>query len=171
MLADFGGRKIRYVGDCLVGVLAEGNARETDMTETVTNAVRCAAAMRDAFAVIQEVLPEASKLGLGIGMELGPVSITRLGVKGSRDRVIVGRAVLAAQEFQEKCSGKETALGKLAAVHAISGITQLFAQGPSAGLTYNKVMACLDNENEEVSRQYDAPRPSPAIVVPRAHCR
>ena len=170
VLADFGGRKIRYVGDCLVGVLAEGNARGTDMTETVTKAVRCAAAMRDAFAVIQEALPEASTLGLGIGMELGPISITRLGIKGSMDRVMVGRAVLAAQEFQEKCSGKETALGKLAAGNAITGIAQLFARGLGVGLTYNRVMACLDNENEEVAKKYDAPRPALATVTLRAHC-
>jgi hypothetical protein len=113
---------------------------------------------------------ESSTLGLGIGMELGPISITRLGIKGSMDRVMVGRAVLAAQAFQEKCSGKETALGKVAAGNAITGIAQLFARGLGVGLTYNRVMACLDNENEEVAKKYDAPRPALATVTLRAHC-
>jgi class 3 adenylate cyclase len=171
VLTDFGGRKIRYVGDCLVGVLTEGDARTTDTEKTVTNAVRCAAAMRDAFGIIQEALPEASSLGIGIGMELGPVVITRLGLKGSRDRVVAGRAVLAAQGMQELCSGKETALGPLATSHAVSAVKRLFEDGRATDLNYNAVMASIENEAEQTSKASDASKASPTIVIPRAHCR
>jgi class 3 adenylate cyclase len=171
VLADFGGVKIRYVGDCLVGILAAGTAAETDLSETVTNAVRCAAAMRDAFAIVRERLPEASQLGLGIGIELGPVAITRLGIKGRMDRVVVGRAVLAAQRAQENCSGDETALGPLAEANVPPLLRPLFTKGRGLSLTYNQVMSCLDSATETVTKKYNPPAPAPAIIIPRAHCK
>ncbi|TAK27008.1 MAG: transcriptional regulator [Myxococcaceae bacterium] len=91
LLQDFGGKKVRYIGDCLQGVLAEG-AATTDRVKTVSEALWCVAAMRDAFDIIHAEMPDTKPLGLGIGLETGPVSITRLGVKGSRSRCIVGQA-------------------------------------------------------------------------------
>lgn len=171
VLVDFGGRKIRYVGDCVVGVLAEGSSAATDLSETVTNAIRCAAAMRDAFGVVLERLPEASTLGLAIGLELGPVAITRLGIKGSMDRVIVGRAVGEAQRAQESCSGTQTALGHVARSNLTEDFEGLFSTGREQNLTFNKVMSCLDNANEQVARKYNVPSPAPAVIIPRAHCK
>jgi hypothetical protein len=45
VLDDFGGRKVRYVGDSIYGAIAEGTAYETDMEDTCSSAVVCAAAM------------------------------------------------------------------------------------------------------------------------------
>jgi class 3 adenylate cyclase len=170
VLVDFGGKKLRYIGDCVVGVLADGGT-ETDVSETVTNAVRCDAAMRDAFGIVQERLPEAAVLGLGIGVEIGPVAITRLGIKGSMDRVIVGRAVGEAQRAQDGCSGTQTALGPIGRSKLSEDLKDLFSTEHEQNLTYNKVMSYLDNANVQVAQKYNVPRPAPAVIIPRAHCK
>jgi class 3 adenylate cyclase len=171
VLVDFGGRKIRYVGDCLVGVMADGTASETNLTDTVTSVIRCAGALRDAFGVVQNKLPEAAALGLSIGAELGPVAIARLGIKGQMDRVLVGRAVLASQRAQEDCAGNETALGPVARSSVPAALKSFFPKGREQNLTYNKVMSCLDSAAPDVAKTYGVPAPAPAIIIPRAHCR
>ncbi|WP_261545872.1 adenylate/guanylate cyclase domain-containing protein [Burkholderia multivorans] len=47
--SDFAGRKIRFIGDCVHGVLIEGTPQITDDTETSKNAMLCATAMRSSF--------------------------------------------------------------------------------------------------------------------------
>ncbi|HEF5784381.1 hypothetical protein WK80_01360 [Burkholderia multivorans] len=47
--SDFAGRKIRFIGDCVHGVLIEGTPQITDDTETSKNAMLCATAMRGSF--------------------------------------------------------------------------------------------------------------------------
>lgn len=169
VLNDFGGRKIRYVGDCVGGVMAEGE-RQTDAATTVTGAVLCAAAMRDAFAVIQQELPEARTLGIAIGVDFGPVSITRLGRKGSRDRCMVGRAVLASRAAQESCNGLETALGAAARSVATPAVRALFPDAkPRRDVTFNVVAAVLEAREDPAMARYVSAPGAPAVVIPRAH--
>ncbi|MFX5142111.1 transcriptional regulator, partial [Acinetobacter baumannii] len=51
--SDFRGLKVRFIGDCVHGVLAEG-AKATDREATVSTAVLCAAAMRSSFDLAKE---------------------------------------------------------------------------------------------------------------------
>lgn len=172
VLRDLGGRKIRYVGDAIHGVVAEGDARATDAPATITAAVLTAAAMRDAFGMIQEMLPEGRELGLAIGIESGPVSITRLGVRGSRDRCAAGLAVHASEEMQHQCKGTETGLGEGAIAGASPGIRALFASGTiQSSLTYNKVAAALDSLPDQTRQRFAMVEPAPSVTMPRAHAK
>ncbi len=110
VLNDEGGRKVRYIGDCLQGAMLEGE-RETDPEKTVAVAMDIAARMRSSFAIIHELLPASKELGLAIGIEYGPLTITRVGVKTNRDRVIAGRALMKAEEVQRECGGRDTGFG------------------------------------------------------------
>jgi class 3 adenylate cyclase len=170
VLNDFGGKKIRYIGDCMFGVLAEGTAKTTNLEETVSKAVQCAGAMRDAFGVIQEVVTEAKQMGLAIGVELGPTSLTRLGLKPGRDRCGAGCSVLEAETQQRACSGVETALGPSALKSAAESIKSLFKTGNKRkNVTYNLVTAFMEDAKDPVAKSTPLPPAAPQIIHGRAY--
>lgn len=104
---DFAGRKVRFIGDCVHGLLVEGTAQTTDKEETISNMTLGAAAMRSSFQLSLQKLKDsgtdASSLGLQIGFEYGPMNATRLGMKGELVRCSVSRGVLAAENEQSRC--------------------------------------------------------------------
>ena len=83
---DFAGRKVRFIGDCVTGLLVEGTAQTTDAIGTISNMTLCAGGMRSSFNLALPKLEasgvDASGLGLAIGFEYGPMNVTRLGIKG-----------------------------------------------------------------------------------------
>ncbi len=112
---DFAGRKVRFIGDCIHGLTVEGTSQTTDPGETISNMTLCAAAMRSSFGLtlrkLQENGTDASSLGLQIGFEYGPMTVTRLGMKGELVRCSISRGVLAAEDEQCRCAGNESAIG------------------------------------------------------------
>lgn len=127
---DFGGRKVRFIGDCIHGLVAEGTRTTTDDSATVLSSARAAAGLRSSFELSQEMLPNISDLGLAIGVELGTTPITRLGIRGERSvRCAVSRAVSSSEDLQRKCDGKSTALGPEAMMHAQPSLKRVF--GPN----------------------------------------
>ena len=46
---DFAGRKVRFIGDCVTGLLVEGTAQTTDAIGTISNMTLCAGGMRSSF--------------------------------------------------------------------------------------------------------------------------
>ena len=61
---DFAGKKVRFIGDCVHGLMVEGTAYETDSEETVRNLTLCAAAMRSSFNLALEKLRSARFQGV-----------------------------------------------------------------------------------------------------------
>lgn len=155
---DFGGRKVRFIGDCIQGLLAEGTRTETDSSETVREAVRVAAGMRSSFELCQENLPNVNSLGIAIGIEFGTTPITRIGIRGDRSvRCSVSRAVTASEELQSNCGGLETALGPRALQNAPAAIRRLFdAQGIATGLDFDAVDTHLSSPAVVTSGQASA---------------
>jgi class 3 adenylate cyclase len=136
---DFDGRKVRFIGDCIHGLVAEGTRHETDCPSSVEAAVGAAAGMRSSFELCQEVLPNIRALGLAVGIEFGTTPITRLGIRGDRSvRAAVSKAVTASEELQSRCTeGDETRMGPRALQHASAGIQRLFLDdGTAYGLDY-----------------------------------
>jgi len=127
---DFAGQKVRFIGDCLHGILVEGTAAITDDADTAKNALLCAAALRSSFKVAIGALKtagvDAGDLGLAVGLEHGITSVTRLGVKGKRIRCCISRSVLASEDEQLRCSGRQTAIGPTLNKHAPAGLKALF---------------------------------------------
>lgn len=172
VLNEMGGLKVRYIGDCVQGVIAEGTAHTTDAEGSVLTAVMCAGAMRSAFHVIREELTAAAGLGLQIGLELGDTSLSRVGVQGSRDRCTVGEATLDAERAQGGCNGDETAIGT--AAHAAGPQVVRDAFGPtrkSREIDYDRLAARLDRAKSEAAPRYGAGPSIPNPVRPRAFCR
>ncbi|WP_158332112.1 adenylate/guanylate cyclase domain-containing protein [Brevundimonas abyssalis] len=112
---DFGGRKVRYIGDCIHGLLAEGDRHETNATATMKKAVSTAAGLRSSFDLCREMLPGTEGLGLAIGIDYGTTPICRLGLRGAASvRAAASRATCLSETEQRRCDGTETALGERA---------------------------------------------------------
>lgn len=144
---DFGGRKVRFIGDCIHGLLAEGTRLETSASETVRMAVEAAAGMRSSFELCQANLENVGSLGIAIGIEYGATPISRIGLRGDRSvRCSVGKAVSASEDLQSKCDGDETALGPRALTHASAAIKRLFGEdGTATGLDVDTLTSHLSS--------------------------
>ena len=149
---DFGGRKIRFIGDCLHGVIAVGNARETDAMATVKEAVLTAAAIRSSFELCRARLPGTAALGIAIGIEYGPTPMCRLGLRGDASvRCSSSKATCVSEAAQAACGGLETAIGERAYSEAGATVKHLF--GPARrvpNLTYPAAQAHLSRVSAPV---------------------
>ncbi|WP_296020813.1 adenylate/guanylate cyclase domain-containing protein [uncultured Agrobacterium sp.] len=127
---DFGGRKVRFVGDCIHGMVAEGDARSTDAMATMRTAVNAAAGLRSSFELCRTMLPGADRLGLAIGIDYGETPVCRLGLRGQASvRAAASRATCVSEAEQRRCDGRETALGEAAFAASPAVVRQVFISG------------------------------------------
>lgn len=170
--ADFSGRRIRFIGDCIHGHILEGTSYNTDTDETVSTSVLCAGALRSSFDLALERLEannvDTDDLGLAIGFEFGPGAITRLGIQSDRIRCSTGRSVLDSENEQKRCNGVQTAIGPRAYDDGPASVRKLFGSSRRvSSLTYDVALEALAAENNVVAKvalatTYAAT--SPAIV-------
>ncbi|AMO93186.1 adenylate and Guanylate cyclase catalytic domain protein [Collimonas fungivorans] len=154
LTTEFEGRRVRFIGDCVHGLLCEGTAQTTDAQVTVSTATLCAAGMRSSFDLALEQLKtnqvDASDLGLAIGFEYGPITLTRLGMQGDRVRCSISRGILAAENEQMGCDGKQTAIGPVAYQEATDAVRKLFGKSRKrALLDYNEAVESLSSEDDK----------------------
>ena len=155
--SDFGGRKVRFVGDCVHGLLSEGTAQTTDAAETTSTATLAAGALRSGFELALESLNEKSystgDLGLAIGFEYGPIAVTRLGMKGAMIRCAVGRSVLSSESEQARCGGTDTAIGATAYANATSAVREVFGKERTRSrLTYETAVDELADADDKPAK-------------------
>ncbi|RWE14151.1 MAG: guanylate cyclase [Mesorhizobium sp.] len=150
---DFDGRKVRYIGDCLHALIAEGDTRNTDERATVRTAVLAAAGIRSSFELCRTILPNIGELGIAIGVELGPTPIARLGLVGEASvRWASSRATCKSEEIQGACRGNETNIGPAAHAAADPHIRRVFVGGqPASGLNYPATVALLAGASASVA--------------------
>lgn len=132
LTTEFSGRRIRFIGDCLHGIFCEGTSMTTDKQESVSEATRLVGALRSSFDLSLERLQAnncaTGDLGLSIGFDLGPVTVTRLGKQGDRIRCAIGRKVIEAENRQVSCKGNETAIGQAAYDASSAAVQTLFGK-------------------------------------------
>lgn len=173
---DFAGRKVRFIGDCVHGLVVEGTAQTTDETETISNLTLCAGAMRSSFklalAKLRDKGTDATSLGLAIGFEFGPMTATRLGMKGDLVRCSVSRGVLTAEGEQCRCKGNETAIGAVAYDTANDAVRAVFGSSRKcANLDYDAAVEELSARSDKTalaakSAAASLLRPSTAAATP-----
>jgi class 3 adenylate cyclase len=170
--SGFGGRRIRFIGDCIHGLLLEGTAYETDTEETLSCTTLCAGALRSSFDVAKGYLEdrsvEVSDLGLAIGFDFGPTSISRLGMRSAKVRCAIGRNVLEAEAEQQRCSGTQTAIGSAAYKAASVAIQDLFgATRRVSNLDYGSAVDALASGGDKTAKAAEAAsyqEAKPAVV-------
>lgn len=161
LMTEFEGRRIRFIGDCVHGLICEGTVKTTDEEETVSSATLCSGGLRSSFELSLEKLSEegidTDGLGLAIGFELGPMTVTRLGMQGDRIRCSISRGVLDSENEQTRCNGVETAIGQHAYDAASEAVQSLF--GPTrkaADLDYNEVVEALSEKGDDTAKESKA---------------
>ena len=142
---DFGGKKIRFVGDCIQAVLAEGSSTETNANETAKAGAYCAGALRSSFLICQQKLAGTGALGLAIGLEFGVTPISKIGVRGDRAvRVGSSSSTIASELLQSSCRGDQTRFGNAAQRNLPGDVEALLDRdGFVSNLTYDDVDVCL----------------------------
>lgn len=176
---DFKGRKVRFIGDCIHGLLVEGTAQTTDTEETISHMVLCAGGMRSSFNLaitkLKDAGTDASSLGLQIGFEYGPMTVTRLGMKGDLIRCSVSRGVLAAEAEQGRCGGAETAIGVIANGAGSDGVRTIFGSTRKRkDLDYDTALQELTSKGDKAARAAKAEsagsllKPAAAAALPYA---
>jgi class 3 adenylate cyclase len=174
---DFQGRKVRFIGDCIHGLLVEGTAQTTDTVETISNMTLCAGAMRSSFDLaikrLKEKGTDASSLGFQIGFEYGPMTVTRLGIKGELVRCSVSRGVLDAESEQGRCKATQTAIGKVAYAKCSHGVHAIFGDmRVRGGLDYDTAvneMSAKDDKSARAAKAMSAStllKPASAAAAP-----
>ena len=171
---DFGGRKIRFIGDCLHGVMAEGTAFTTEEEETVSAAVLCAGGLRSSFNLTRQKLEVAGVavdgLGLQIGLEYGMITVTRLGMKGDRIRCSVSRSILASEAEQGRCAANDTAIGEAAYNAGTEAVRNLFGSSRIVSdLDYDVAVLELENDGDKTAKR--AKQAAAAVVYTPAAAR
>lgn len=169
--SDFEGRRVRFIGDCIQALSCDGTAHTTDEEKSVSESTRLAGALRSSFNLTIDRLKESGyetgALGLAIGFDLGPVSVTRLGRKGDRVRCAIGRKVIESENRQCACKGDETAIGQAAYDVASAAVQKLFStRRKVANLDYVEATEALADDGDESAKQArsDAYAGSPAII-------
>jgi class 3 adenylate cyclase len=108
---DFGTKRLRFVGDCAIGLHAEGTAAETNAAKTVEHAVLCASALHNSLEICGQEMPSVTSLGLQIGVAYGITPITRLGIRGDMSvRCAASRSIMDAEKHQGLAERGETAV-------------------------------------------------------------
>lgn len=154
---EFDGRRIRFIGDCVHGLLCEGTAHTTDIEESISTATLCSGGLRSSFDLSLEKLSEngidVDDLGLAIGFEYGSMTVTRLGLKGSRVRCSVSRGVLASESEQTRCDGDETAIGIDAYKESNNAVKTLFTDTRKIrNLDYNEAVEALSEKGDKSAK-------------------
>jgi class 3 adenylate cyclase len=126
---DSDGKRVRFIGDCIHGVLAEGRLKD-DAPAAIDGAVMCASGMKDSFSLCQSIVGGIDTLDLAIGIEYGPVPLTRLGLRGEDSvRCAAGRAVVISERIQQSIDGGGWQLGPVALEVARPATRKLFSSG------------------------------------------
>ncbi len=105
---DFSGLRIQYQGDRVQGLF---HLPKNDHAAYLRKAVETAAGLQSSMQyTLKQCLPEAGPLGLAIGIDLDVTLVSKIGVRGQRDRICIGTGVENAARAQEKSNGGEVSL-------------------------------------------------------------
>jgi class 3 adenylate cyclase len=138
---DFGGRKIRFIGDCIHALIAEGNKQNTDPKSTLVKAAACAGGLRSSFELCQNELHSTQELGLAIGIEYGETPVSRIGIRGDRSvRVASSLATTTSELVQKDCGHNETKFGSNARLLLPTSVQDLLnEEGIANEMSYDDV--------------------------------
>lgn len=169
---DFGGRKVRFVGDSIHGLLAVGDRTSIDETGTVREAVMAAAGIRSSFDLCRQLLPGVDQLGIAIGVELGVTPICRIGLRGeSSVRTASSRATYICEERQRDCDGLETAIGDTALRAAPATMREAFGRHRKIANLTSDVAEVLFGAMPSPYGHRAQPQAAAPAVPMRAHAR
>lgn len=150
---DYKGRRVRFIGDCVHGLVCEGSHISTDSNKSVDVATEAVAGIRSSFNMCLDKLNDSfdiedlNKLGLAIGYEIGDVSLTRVGKRDNTSRYAIGISTIESEEAQKVCKGNATKIGAEAIKHLSDKYKGLFLNQVAKDLTFDSINKA-ENANE-----------------------
>jgi class 3 adenylate cyclase len=107
-----GGVRVQYQGDNIVGIVHMPGKPTAKVAE---RALDIAAGMQASLQhTLSEIVPEAKKLTVTIGVALAETLATQLGPRGRRNAMVVGPGVTKADRISAALDGTEVGFSKLA---------------------------------------------------------
>ncbi|UTW51918.1 hypothetical protein KFF05_00495 [bacterium SCSIO 12827] len=171
---DFGGRKVRFIGDCIHAVIAEGSDTETNERNSVATATMCAGGLHKSFALCKSVLDDLDSLGLAVGLELGQTPISRIGIRGDRSvRIASSVATTRSEQMQRECEENRVKIGPSALRVAPAALEDILDEaGYTAEPDYDEITVCLSAAPATVANPTYARAHVPSSSEqPRAHLK
>lgn len=171
---DFGGRKVRFIGDCIHALIAEGDQTETDASKSVAVAAQCAAGIHASFELCKLMLKNIDELELAVGLEFGPTPVSRIGIRGDRSvRVASSIATTESERMQRECDEGGLKMGPNALRVAPKGLKDIFGDdGYAREVDYDDVSASVLATPSILSEPLYARAHVPAEPSqPRAHLK
>lgn len=176
---DYKGRRVRFIGDCLHGLICEGSHVATDLNKSVDVATEAVAGIRSSFNMCLEKLNESfnidglKSLGLAIGYEIGDVSLTRVGKRDNTSRYAIGISTIESEEAQKVCMGNATKIGDEASKHLSEKYNALFSNKVAKDLTFASIKkAEQDSEDKEKVQKHSLYETTPHVKTElKAHAK
>jgi hypothetical protein len=141
---DFQSRKVRYIGDCMHGILAVGSQYNVDLAGTTAEAIKCAGGLFSSFELVQQMLGGIDDLGLAVGVEVGITPVSRIGIRGDRGvRVASSTATIQSQVEQESIQGSGLAIGPEAYGHLSFSARRHFPERRQDSFDYDSLAYIL----------------------------
>ena len=172
---EFLGRRVRFIGDCIHGILCEGTSKSTNASLCVNTALEASAAIRSSFILAQDILQDtfsiSCDLGLAIGFDIGETILSRVGRSDDNSRFSLSLSTINSENEQKRCEGHQTAIGEEAYNHLEEDYRNLFKDRITNGLTFDTVDEIQQNkiENDETSNLYNINEAAPSIL--KAHVK
>jgi class 3 adenylate cyclase len=138
---DYKGLRIQYQGDRVQGLF---HLPQDNPAAITAKAVQAAIGLQSSMQhVLHAHLPETGELQLKVGVDLGTTLISRLGIRGQRDRICLGEAVERADMCEERCEGNQIGITKHVRDRLPDDLQKYFtydkkAQCYTASLVYEK---------------------------------
>lgn len=158
---DFDGRKVRFIGDCIHAIIAEGTKTETDDVKSVEKSIACAGGLFRSFKICREELTGTESLGLAVGIEYGATPVSRIGIRGERSvRIASSKATAVSEKMQSDCENNGLKVGPNALTIMPPMLYDLIEEdGYTSSIDYDDVVVTMSSQ---------APA-HPAPAVARAH--
>lgn len=154
---DSDGKRVRFIGDCIHGLMTKGTTTTDDDTGGVEDACLCAAAMKSSFDLCCQMVPGLRDLDLAIGIEYGVVPLTRIGRPGEESiRCAAGKAVVESERVQQQIEHGGTRLGENALRIASQRAKQFFGNStriPDYDDAANLLGAAISQVHNIISKQ------------------
>ncbi len=105
---DVGGVRIQYQGDNMIGLVHLPNRDQEAIAEA---AAEIAAGMQASMSItLPEVVPDASRLDVSVGVSMNNTVVACLGAYAKRNSLVLGPAATEAERIQARLPGKQTGI-------------------------------------------------------------
>ena len=127
---DFDAVRIQYQGDNLVAVL---HLPAGDAEKIAEKATEIAAAIQSSMSVtLPQVVPDASKLHVAVGLAMNDTVVACLGEYAKRNALVLGPAATKAEQIQMRLAGRQSGLDKNLYDNLSAVVQELYAWDESA---------------------------------------